>query len=157
MTIGAEGVVVVGGGQAGYQAARSLRDEGYDGKIRLVSAEPYFPYQRPPLSKEYLTDAMAPERLAFSTEDILRAAAIDLIRGVAVEELDLDGRRARLAGGSELAYGHLILATGARNRELSYLARDDVVMLRDLADATDIRHRLGNAERIIIVGAGFLG
>jgi 3-phenylpropionate/trans-cinnamate dioxygenase ferredoxin reductase component len=151
-------VVIVGAGQAGYQVAASLRDKGYPGRVVLVGNEPGIPYQRPPLSKAYLTGALPDARLALRPMTFYAKHDIDLIAGDAVG-IDRERHRLRLADGRELAYGHLVLATGARNRELPVPGAqlDGVLGLRTKADADRIRQHLGTARDIVVIGGGFIG
>ena len=154
-----EGIVVVGTGQGGFQVAASLREEGYDGPLRLVGAEPGLPYHRPPLSKGYLEGKTDAEGL------LLRSAAFFADRGIEIlapdraVRIDRASRTVALASGRTLAYGHLVLATGARNRLLTIPGadQDGVVYLRTRPEAELIRARLAGARRIAVVGAGFIG
>ncbi|GII84861.1 pyridine nucleotide-disulfide oxidoreductase [Sphaerisporangium siamense] len=152
-------VVIVGAGTAGVQLADSLRAGGHDGPIVLIGDEPALPYQRPPLSKEYLTGpdgAIAPP---LRGESFYTGNDIELRRGEAVTEIDTSRRHAVLDGGERVAYDHLVLATGARNRTLdlpgSGLA--GVTSLRTLADSAHLRRRLTTAGRVVVLGAGFVG
>jgi len=110
-------VVIVGAGQAGFQVAASLREKGHQGRVVLVGDEPGVPYQRPPLSKAYLSGALPGERLALRPQAFYDKHGIELVCGRAVG-IDRDRRRVALADERELEYGHLVLATGTRNREL---------------------------------------
>src|SRR6266849_4046715 len=112
----AEPVVIVGAGHAGFQLAASLRQQGYDGGIVLIGDEPVLPYQRPPLSKEYLEGKIGLDLLLMRPEAFYRDHRIDFLTGATVTEIDRDRRRVRLASGEQLGYSHLALATGARNR-----------------------------------------
>lgn len=153
------GIVVVGAGQAGFQAAASLREGGYRGPLTLVGDEPVLPYQRPPLSKAYLAGKTDAEGLA------LRPAAFFADHGITrhlaspATAIDRDGHRLLLADGSALPYAHLVLATGARNRPLPVPGADlaGVHQLRGLADADALKAALADAPRIVVVGAGFIG
>jgi 3-phenylpropionate/trans-cinnamate dioxygenase ferredoxin reductase component len=153
------GVVIVGGGQAGLQAAVSLRDEGYEESIALIGDEPAEPYQRPPLSKAYLLDEMTDDRLALRAPAFYGANNIDLIIGQAVTSLDRASKRLTLSSGSTLEYRHLILATGARNRLLPLEGAnlDGVHYLRTAAEANALRAALRDAAAVVVIGAGFIG
>jgi 3-phenylpropionate/trans-cinnamate dioxygenase ferredoxin reductase subunit len=150
--------VIVGAGQAGYQVAASLRDKGYPGRIVLLGNEPGIPYQRPPLSKAYLTGALAGTRLALRPMTFYAKHGIDLEAGQVVG-IDRDRHRVRLADGRALGYDHLVLATGARNRKLTVPGAQlgGVLGLRTKADADRIRQRLGAARDIVVIGGGFIG
>src|SRR5213080_4300608 len=104
------GVVIVGAGHAGFQVAASLRQSGYSDRIALINDEAHLPYQRPPLSKAYLKGSGGPESLMFRPDKFYRDQNIDLISNRAVS-VDRAARKVRLASGSSLDYGHLVLAT----------------------------------------------
>lgn len=152
-------VVIVGSGQGGFQAASSLRDEGYEGTIALVGDEPGLPYQRPPLSKAYLTGKMDEEGLRLRAPTFYAERRIELVAPETAIRIERAGRRLVLGSGRALAYDHLVLATGARNRLLPVPGAEQsgVVYLRTLADADALRDRIGAARRVVVVGAGFIG
>lgn len=152
-------VVIVGAGQAGFQAAASLREEGYEGPVTLVGAEPGLPYQRPPLSKGFLTGKTAGPQLALRPQAFFAAGRIELLAGERVEAIDRAAREVRLASGSVLAYGHLVLATGALPRmpAIPGTALEGVQALRTLEDARALAGRLAPGRRLVVVGAGFIG
>jgi 3-phenylpropionate/trans-cinnamate dioxygenase ferredoxin reductase subunit len=108
-------VVIIGAGHAGFQVAASLRQHGYGERICLINDEAHLPYQRPPLSKAYLKGEGRPDSLMFRPDKFYRDQTIDLIADRAVA-IDRAARRLLLASGTSLDYGHLVLATGARNR-----------------------------------------
>src|SRR6201999_1737522 len=110
-----QGVVIVGAGHAGFQVAASLRQSGYKDRIVLVNDEAHLPYQRPPLSKAYLKGAGGADSLMFRPDKFYREQNVELIADRAVS-IDRATRRLLLASGTSLPYGHLVLATGARNR-----------------------------------------
>ena len=152
-------VVIVGAGHAGVQAAASLREEGFDGEIVLLSAERDLPYQRPPLSKEFLKGEKGIHGLPLRAEALFREQRIDLRLGVRAMRIDRTSQRVQLSDGSSVRYDHLILATGARQRRLDVPGVDlpGVFVLRDIADATAIRERLSPGLKVVIIGAGFIG
>lgn len=152
-------VVIAGGGQAGFQCASSLRQSGFEGTITLVSAEDRLPYQRPPLSKTYIKDDKSFDSLILKPESFFQKNAIDVRTGTAVAAIDRAARMVTLSTGERLDYGHLVLATGARNRSLPVAGADlsGVHQLRGVDDAEAMRAALKKAERIAIVGAGFIG
>src|SRR5262249_9507248 len=108
---------IVGAGQAGFQVAASLRQDGFDGRIVLIGDEPAIPYQRPPLSKSYLAGESGVDDLWLRPEEFYAKHQIDLVCGEAVTAIDR-GRRLRLASRKEIHWDHLVLATGARYRPL---------------------------------------
>ena len=151
--------VIIGAGQGGFQAAASLRQEGFDGRVVLIGDEPVLPYQRPPLSKSYLAGETGIEDLWLRPTEFYAKQQIELIHGDTVAEIDRAGRRLRLASGSEINWDHLVLATGARYRPLAVPGAelDGVLPLRTLADADTLRQRLDEAREVVVVGAGFIG
>lgn len=150
-------VVIVGGGQAGFQLASALRASEYAGAIRLLCDEASPPYQRPPLSKDFLRGAMDTPDLHFATEDDLREQGIDRI-SFPVTAIDTAARQVRTGGGADLEYGHLVLATGARIRTLPGAEGvEGVIGLRTIDDAVRLRDELQRGGSVVIVGAGFLG
>jgi 3-phenylpropionate/trans-cinnamate dioxygenase ferredoxin reductase subunit len=152
-------VAVVGTGQAGFQAAASLRQDGFAGRITMIGDEPVLPYQRPPLSKSYLARESALDELWLRPETFYTQHQIDLMARETVTGIDRVGRRLRLASGSPLSWDHLVLATGARFRPLALPGAelDGVLPLRTLADADILRERLDQAREVVVVGAGFIG
>jgi 3-phenylpropionate/trans-cinnamate dioxygenase ferredoxin reductase subunit len=152
-------VVIVGAGHAGFQLAASLRQHGFDGKVVLIGDEPALPYQRPPLSKDYLDGKIGFDLLLMRPETFFTEHRIELVSGLAVREIDRAGKAAVLANGQRLGYDHLVLATGARNRvpPLPGSELDGVCYLRNLAETEDLRERLAAARHAVVIGAGFIG
>ena len=152
------GVVIVGAGHAGVQAAASLREEGYDGPVVLVGDENELPYHKPPLSKTFIKDAEAkPQPLRGET--FYTGHSIDFRPGIQVERIDLGGRRLELAGGGTLPFDRLVLATGSRPRLLPLPGSDleGVLSLRSIGDARLIRDLSARSEEVVILGGGFIG
>ncbi|MEI9409194.1 NAD(P)/FAD-dependent oxidoreductase [Mesorhizobium salmacidum] len=152
------GVVIVGAGHAGVQAAASLREDGYDGPVILVGDENELPYHKPPLSKTFIKDAGAkPQPLRGET--FYTGSAIDYRPGMRIERIDAGRHSLDIAGGGALAFDHLILATGSRPRALPLPGADlsGVVSLRSLADARLIRELSARSEDVVILGGGFIG
>src|SRR5204862_7369006 len=152
-------VVIVGAGHAGFQLAASLRQAGFDGSVVLLGDEPVLPYQRPPLSKDYLDGKIGFDLLLMRPYAFYRAHGIDLLQGARAEAIDRAGKSLLLASGERLQYDHLVLATGARNRvpPLPGIELDGVCYLRDLAETEALRERLAAAEQVVVIGAGFIG
>ena len=146
--------MVVGASAAGLAATETLRREGYDGTLTLVGDEPHPPYDRPPLSKQFLTGQWDTGQLALRTGADLDALGLDLRLGVAATGLDPATRSVRLSDGSTVSYDGLVVATGVRPRRLP---GKDTQVLRSLDDALALRDRLGPGRRLVVVGAGFLG
>ena len=155
----APAVAIVGAGQAGFQVAASLRQDGFSGRIVLIGDEPVLPYQRPPLSKSYLAGQSGVDDLWLRPAEFYAKQQIDLIYGDPATAVDRVGRRLRLASGIEVSWDHLVIASGARYRPLAVPGAelDGVLPLRSLADADVLRRRLGAARRVVVVGAGFIG
>jgi 3-phenylpropionate/trans-cinnamate dioxygenase ferredoxin reductase subunit len=151
-------VVIVGAGHAGFQAAAALRQEGFEGRIVLIGDESPLPYQRPPLSKAYLLGKIGADTLCFRPETYFADQRIELVRGRA-EAIARREQRVRLGSGAAIAYDHLVLALGARNRSLAVPGSnlDGVAGLRSLADADALGTRLKHARRVAVIGAGFIG
>ncbi len=152
-------VAIVGAGQAGFQTASSLRQEGFAGRILLIGDEPVLPYQRPPLSKSYLAGESGLDELWLRPENFYEKQRIDYLPGETVIAIDRPGRRLRLGSGRELACDHVVLATGARNRPLPVPGAElgGVMGLRTFADADTLRRRLAEARDVVVIGAGFIG
>ena len=153
------GIVVAGAGQAGFQVAASLRDGGFQGRVVLVSEEPELPYQRPPLSKAYLEGKADDEMLRLRPQSFYDEHRIEYLAGEALVRIHRREREVELRSGGRLAYDHLVLATGSRNRALPVPGADldGVVQLRTRADAADLKARLAHVRRAVVVGAGFIG
>jgi len=151
-------VIVVGAGHAGFQLAASLRQHGFGERVCLINDEAHLPYQRPPLSKAYLKGEGRPDSLMFRPEKFYRDHNIELIGDRAVS-IDRAARRVVLASGSFLDYGHLVLATGARNRLLDIPNANlgDVRYLRILDESEALRQRIATARHVLVIGAGFIG
>jgi 3-phenylpropionate/trans-cinnamate dioxygenase ferredoxin reductase subunit len=151
-------VLIVGAGHAGFQLAASLRQHGFGERIGLINDEAHLPYQRPPLSKAYLKGEGRPDSLMFRPDKFYRDQNIELIADRAVA-IDRGARRLKLASGSSLDYGHLVLATGARNRllDLPNANLPDVRYLRILDESEALRQRIASGQRVVVIGAGFIG
>tara|TARA_R110002020_G_scaffold36894_68_gene111176 strand:+ start:10964 stop:12178 length:1215 start_codon:yes stop_codon:yes gene_type:complete len=153
-----EAVIIVGAGHAGAELAHSLRKEGFDGSVVLLSDEPHFPYQKPPLSKDFLKgDGGQP--LLLKAEALYEKLGIELVLGRRVAEIDRAGKSVLLDDGTSIAYSHLALATGARNRRPPLPGLDDpaVMELRGLDHCRTILTRAAGLEHVAVVGAGFIG
>lgn len=151
-------VIIVGAGHAGYQVAASLRQAGFSDRIGLINDEAHLPYQRPPLSKAYIKGSAGPESLMFRPEKFYQDQTIELIAGRVVS-IDRTTRKVLLASGEALPYGHLVLATGARNRllDLPNANLPDVKYLRILDESEVLRSIIPSKTRVVVIGAGFIG
>ncbi len=153
------GIVVVGTGQAAFQLASSLREEGWDAPITLVGDEPGLPYNRPPLSKAFLKGERGSVDLALRPEAFYAGRKVALRLGVRALSIDRAARRLALSDGTALGYAHLVLATGTRNRRLAVpgVGLPGVASLRTEADAAALWEHVRAARRAVVVGAGFIG
>lgn len=154
-------VVVVGAGQAGFEVASNLRSRGWTGAITLVGDEAEIPYQRPPLSKAYLKAAQQGDLddIILRPQDWYDRGEIDLELGVRVSAIDRPAGNVELTDGRRLRFDHLVLATGARNRQLPVEGSDlrGVHYLRTLSDAAGLVDAMQCASSVAVVGAGFIG
>jgi 3-phenylpropionate/trans-cinnamate dioxygenase ferredoxin reductase subunit len=150
-------VLVVGAGQSAAVAARTLRRLGFDGAVTLLGAEPVAPYQRPPLSKEYLAGEAGAEELALLTAEWCAANRVELRLGAAAVSVRAAERAVQLADGSVLRADALLVATGGRPRRLPGVEGERVRYLRTVADADRLRADLRPGARVVVVGAGFVG
>ena len=155
----AQGTVIVGAGQAGYQVAAQLRQKGYNDPIILLGDEAHVPYQQPPLSKAYLKGALEGDRLPFRPADFYANKDIDLRLSEAVTAIDPAAKTVQTARGTRLTYDNLVIATGGTPRRIPMpdrlVERTHTLKTRDDADA--LAAALTAAETIAIVGAGFIG
>jgi 3-phenylpropionate/trans-cinnamate dioxygenase ferredoxin reductase subunit len=151
-------VVIIGGGQGGFQTAASLRAEGYQERITLIGDEPGVPYQRPPLSKGFLLGKQEQRHAELRPAAFYEMQRITLVKG-RVAAIDRASRRVALDSGDHIQYDTLVLATGARNRQLSHegVAYENVLYLRTLGEAAEIRQRLEAANDVVVIGGGFIG
>jgi 3-phenylpropionate/trans-cinnamate dioxygenase ferredoxin reductase subunit len=152
-------VVIVGASLAGGTAAVTLRDQGYDGDIVLIGAEPRAPYERPPLSKEYLRGQQPFEKAYVKPPDHWSSNGVETRFGVTAERIDTDRREVVLAGGERIPYGTLLITTGCRTRKIPAPGSDldGVLDLRTVADADRIREAAASSGSAVVVGLGFIG
>jgi 3-phenylpropionate/trans-cinnamate dioxygenase ferredoxin reductase subunit len=152
-------IVVVGGGQAGAQAVDTLRREGFAGRLLLICDEPALPYQRPPLSKKYLSGELTAERLLFRHQAFYDEHRIELKLGSRAVTLDPRARRVELDNGEALTYDRLMLCLGATARRLTCPGADlpGQHYLRTVADVTPIRAAIKPGSRVVIIGGGYIG
>lgn len=154
--------VIAGGGLAAAKAAETLRDEGFDGEIVLLGAEPERPYERPPLSKGYLLGSDERDSIYVHPADWYAQHGVDLRPGVTVTAIDRAAATVTAsgpAGPESVPYDKLLLATGASPRRLSFPGADsgDVLYLRTVADSDRLRSAFSPGTRVVIAGAGWIG
>ena len=154
-----EHIVIVGAGLTAARAAESLRKEGYDGSLVVVGAEPELPYLRPPLSKDYLRGESERAKTLVHPASFYDEQRIEVRRGTRATEIDPTARRVILDDGTALRFDRLLIATGAAPRMLSVPGAhlDGVQTFRTLADADQLRAAAVAAERIAVIGAGWIG
>ncbi|MBD0423655.1 FAD-dependent oxidoreductase [Streptomyces sp. TRM S81-3] len=157
-----ERVLVVGSSVAGVRTAQALRAEGHTGELTLVGAEPHLPYDKPPLSKEFLAGTRGAEDIRLLPGGPEADHGFTLRLGRAAVALDVERRRVRLADGELLGYDALVLATGVRPRTLPAPVGKPVTELpcftvRELSESAELAARLAKKEPVIVVGGGFIG
>jgi 3-phenylpropionate/trans-cinnamate dioxygenase ferredoxin reductase subunit len=152
-------IVIVGANLTGGAAATTLRSEGFDGAIVMIGEEPHPPYERPPLSKEYLRGERPAETSLLRPESWYEEHDVDLRLGVRAERVDPATRVVRLEGGAEVPYGKVLVATGGRNRRIGVPGSDlaGIHYLRTIEEADGIRQEARPGRRAVVVGAGFIG
>jgi NADPH-dependent 2,4-dienoyl-CoA reductase/sulfur reductase-like enzyme len=150
--------VIVGAGHAGGRAVKVLREAGFKGSITLIGAEPHLPYERPPLSKEFLQVPGARQSWVLEP-DYVQQQDIQVRLGCCVTSIDRGRQVVILDDASEVAYDRLLLATGANVRQLSIpgYPTADIHYLRTIADAQALERRLAPERRVAIIGGGFIG
>ena len=151
--------VIAGGGLAGAKAAEALREQGFDGRIVLAAEESVRPYERPPLSKDYLQGKAGREKIFVHPPDWYDANRVRLLLGTAVTGIDRGRHEVTLSGGAHVAYDRLLLATGSEPRRLPLPGADadGVLYLRRVGDSDRIRDIFKSASRVLIIGAGWIG
>ncbi len=152
-------IVIIGASVAGATAAVTLRDEGFDGDIRLIGAEPQLPYNRPPLSKGYLRGQESFEAQLVKPAGYYTEQSIELTLGVRATAIDATQKLVELEGGERVAYDQLLVATGGRNRTLSVpgASLGGVFQLRTVEDCDRIRAVIRRGRRAVVMGFGFIG
>ncbi len=152
-------IVIVGGGQAAGQAAASLRQDGYEGEVTVLAEEPHIPYQRPPLSKQYLAGEYGLPRVHLRPQKFYDDRAVTVRTGARAVGIDRQSRTVACADGTSVAYDKLLLATGARVRRLEAPGADlaGIHYLRTIADADALGAELAPGKRIAIIGGGYIG
>jgi 3-phenylpropionate/trans-cinnamate dioxygenase ferredoxin reductase subunit len=152
-------IVVVGAGLAGGHAALALREHGFEGEVTLIGAEPHLPYNRPPLSKQYLRGEKPLPKLFMKPRETFDDQRIQVLLGRRAMAVDRHGHRVLLADGTELAYDKLLLATGSVPARLDVPGRmlDGVHTLRTIEDADAIGRDAADAETVAVIGGGWIG
>jgi len=151
--------IIVGASLAGAKAAATLREEGFEGRVVLVGAEDERPYERPPLSKDYLRGEVGREKVYVHDEGFYSEHDIELRLGTAAIDLNTSSNELTLDDGDRLSYDRLLLATGSEPRRLSIPGGelDGVLYLRSVHDSDALRERLDRGGAVVVVGAGWIG
>jgi 3-phenylpropionate/trans-cinnamate dioxygenase ferredoxin reductase component len=151
--------VIVGAGMAGGKAAETLREEGFDGRIVMLGAESERPYERPPLSKDYLRGEVGREKVYLHDEDFYEKNQIELRTRTSVATIDTGSREAVLESGERLGFERLLLATGAAPRKLEVPGHEleGIHYLRDVEDSDLLRERIEQGGHVVVIGAGWIG
>jgi len=154
-----EQVVIIGGGQAAASAARTLREQGFEGGVTILSEEAYYPYERPPLSKAVLQGTADANSTCLLGEDVVRSHNITVRLGQRAEAIERDTQMVRLSSGERLPYDCLLIATGSRARKLdgAFAGKSNVFYLRSLDDAAALRATMAPGRHLLSIGAGWIG
>jgi 3-phenylpropionate/trans-cinnamate dioxygenase ferredoxin reductase subunit len=152
-------IAIVGASLTGSSAAATLREEGFDGRVLLIGAEPQLPYDRPPLSKNYLRGGVPFEKVLLRPADFYRERDIEMRLGTPVVKVDAEKRTLALQDGERIEFDQLLIATGGRNRRFPIPGLDlpGVYDLRTVADADLVRDAVARGGRAVVVGMGFIG
>lgn len=150
-------VVIVGAGHAGFQLAAQLRQNGFQGTVKLVNGERHLPYQRPPLSKKFLASETTPQELFFRNAAYYSDQNIEIVYATAVG-VDRSAKQVALSTGEAIRYDHLVLATGARTKPVIIGGiTHGFAYLRNVDEAASLRGKLGKLGRLLVIGGGFIG
>jgi 3-phenylpropionate/trans-cinnamate dioxygenase ferredoxin reductase subunit len=151
--------IIAGASLAGAKAAEELRKQGFDGRVLLIGAEPERPYERPPLTKDYLRDESPREKAYVHGEDFYAEQQIELLTSTTVTAIDPAASTVRLGDGRELGFERLLLSTGAEPRRIPIAGGDldGVYYLRSLSDCDALRKRFDAGGHAVVVGAGWIG
>ena len=152
-------VVIVGGGHAGAQAAMALRQQGFTGSVAIVGDEPELPYDRPPLSKEYLAGEKEWDRLVFRSAEAWAEKKVELLLGRHVDSVDAEAHQLSCSDGDVIDYDKLIWAAGGAPRPLSCRGHDlpGVHYVRNRADVDQMMRELPDVREVAVVGGGYIG
>ena len=152
-------VILVGAGQSADQCATILRREGFDGSILIVGEESHPPYQRPPLSKDYLAGKVDLDRVYTKKIEFYGKQKIDLLLSTRVKNINREDKSILLSNSDKLSYKKLVLATGSRVRKLHVTGSglSNIHYLRNINDSENIKKHIKKDKKLVIVGAGYIG
>ncbi len=159
MSTTAQTFVIVGASLTGAKAAEELRNQGFDGRVILIGEEHELPYERPPLTKDYLRGESPREKTRVHEPGFYGEHQIELLMGVQVTAIEPGERRVQVAGGMSFVYDRLLIATGAEPRTINLPGADldGVHYLRTLSDCDALRARLESGAKVVVIGAGWIG
>jgi 3-phenylpropionate/trans-cinnamate dioxygenase ferredoxin reductase subunit len=151
-------VLIVGGGHAGANTAFALRKDGFDGDITIISDESYLPYHRPPLSKDFLKQNIAIEKLSFKSSNFYEEQNISINLNTRINTIDLESNHAN-AKDTSFDFDYLVFATGASPRLLPMENADakNLFYLRQITDVLSIQKSIGSSKNIVLIGGGYIG
>ncbi len=151
--------IIIGASHAASQAAASLRQQGWQGSVTIIGDEPFLPYHRPPLSKDYLSGAKGLDDIFIRQQSFYEKANVHFMLGVKAVGINRDEHTVTLDDGERLHYDKLLITTGARVRKLNITGSDlgGVMYLRDLNDVHHIREFTGKGKNAVIIGGGYIG
>ena len=151
-------IIILGGGQAAIYAAREVRKNDTDSNIKILSEENLLPYERPPLSKDFLLNKKNEDDLYFHSSDVLKNENIDF-ENVLINKVDFENKKLFTKNDDVYSYNSLLISTGSENKKLSLdnNLNDDIYYLRNLEEAKTIKEKISNKNKITIIGGGFIG
>ncbi len=152
-----ERIVVIGGGLGAAKTVEALRDQGYEGRLDLVTDEADLPYERPPLSKDYLQGKAGFDKAVVHDEQWYADNNVTLHRGVAAMKVDAERHQVELSDRNILGYDKLVLATGAIPRKLDLPGSEALLYLRTHHDSDVLKEKFGDGVRVVVIGAGWIG
>jgi 3-phenylpropionate/trans-cinnamate dioxygenase ferredoxin reductase subunit len=153
-------IIIVGGSHAAISVADNLRKQSFDGPIKIINAEDELPYQRPPLSKAYMSGDMTLDRLHLRPAEWYADNNIDLVLSTRATAIHRDTKQLEIEGGALIAYDKLVLATGASARKLPAAIGgelDNVHVMRDLRDANILMEKMTAGKKLVVIGGGYIG
>ena len=152
-------LAIVGAGQAATQAIQQLKQNEYPGKITLIGDEEQLPYQRPPLSKGFLSGEITEERLQLRPKEFFNSNDIELILNTRVDSIDLKNNSLVLSNSKVVVFDELLLTTGARARQISLPGSElqGVFSLRNISDVEKLKPKMQSGNNLVIIGAGYIG
>ena len=153
----AQRIVIIGGGLAGAKAAVALKDGGFEGSLTIVGDEPHPPYERPPLSKEYLQGGSEADDMLVVPTAWYDEHDVSRIEGIAADRIDRTAHEVHLEDGRDLPYDALIIATGAKPRRLDIPGKELALTLRYLEDSDALKAAYADASTVVIIGGGWIG